>query len=65
MPKKVVDRSLNTYFTDNIALFDGDCFTHKIPTSKNWYFRCWVEAERVASALKILDRKLIKVRTYG
>jgi integrase len=46
MPRKVVGKTDNTYYMDNVEIFGGKAFVHKIPNSKYWYFRTWIEGER-------------------
>ncbi|MBL25470.1 MAG: hypothetical protein CMM48_16425 [Rhodospirillaceae bacterium] len=46
MPRKVHGKTGNTYFKDNVEIFGGKGHVHKIPTSKNWYFRTWIDEEK-------------------
>ena len=31
---------------ENVEIFDGKAHAHKIPNSKHWYFRTWIDGER-------------------
>jgi len=31
---------------DNVEIFGGKTHVHKIPNSKYWYFRTWIDGER-------------------
>lgn len=46
MVRKVVGKKDNKYFTDNVEIFGGKAHVHKLPTSKYWYFRTWLDEER-------------------
>ena len=30
---------------ENVEIFDGKAHAHKIPNSKHWYFRTWIDGE--------------------
>ncbi len=46
MPRKVHGKTGNTYFKDNVEIFGGKAHVHKIPMSKNRYFRTWIDEEK-------------------
>ena len=44
--RKVLGKKGNTYYMDNVEIFGGKAHVHKIPNSKYWYFRTWIDGER-------------------
>ena len=46
MVRQVVGKKDNKYFTNNVEIFGGKAHVHKLPTSKYWYFRTWLDEEK-------------------
>ena len=57
MPRTVKGKSDNTYFKDNVEIYGGKGFVHKLPTSKYWYFRTWIveEEKHLRQSLRTTD----------